>query len=288
MSDAFRVDATIATLYNIVERGGRPILMAHVGRPYDETSAPSSPPTTSPSPPSSATSSTSSASSLPSPGSAPTTRAASSTSTRASTGSSRTSARVESALYLPNVRWFGGRGPRPWRRHRRAGRRPPAFRHGCGSGGRLRQRRLRLVAAAFLHVGRHEVSSLVAGLLMQKEARRFGLRRPKRSSPSSRGRNSTRRSIPFAPSRRARTTSCGRRLAQRVPRGEVRRRCAGGFRHAASRRRVHVPRWSPSSCRCRRSWRAPPSAVRVRREKARAANREMPSLVRCDRGAWPS
>ena len=32
MSDAFRVDATIATLYNIVERGGRPILMSHVGR----------------------------------------------------------------------------------------------------------------------------------------------------------------------------------------------------------------------------------------------------------------
>jgi hypothetical protein len=28
MTDAFRVDATIATLYNIVERGGRPILMA--------------------------------------------------------------------------------------------------------------------------------------------------------------------------------------------------------------------------------------------------------------------
>lgn len=36
MSDAFRVDATIATLYNIVERGGRPILMTHVGRPYDK------------------------------------------------------------------------------------------------------------------------------------------------------------------------------------------------------------------------------------------------------------
>ena len=32
MTDAFRVDATIATLYNIVERGGRPILMSHVGR----------------------------------------------------------------------------------------------------------------------------------------------------------------------------------------------------------------------------------------------------------------
>ena len=34
--DAFRVDATVATLYNIVERGGRPILMTHVGRPYDK------------------------------------------------------------------------------------------------------------------------------------------------------------------------------------------------------------------------------------------------------------
>jgi phosphoglycerate kinase len=36
LTDAFRVDATIATLYNIVERGGRPILMTHVGRPYDK------------------------------------------------------------------------------------------------------------------------------------------------------------------------------------------------------------------------------------------------------------
>ena len=38
MTDAFRVDATISTLYNIVERGGRPILMTHVGRPYDKKS----------------------------------------------------------------------------------------------------------------------------------------------------------------------------------------------------------------------------------------------------------
>ena len=38
MTDAFRVDSTIATLYNIVERGGRPILMTHVGRPYDKKS----------------------------------------------------------------------------------------------------------------------------------------------------------------------------------------------------------------------------------------------------------
>ena len=36
LTDAFRVDATVATLYNIVERGGRPILMTHVGRPYDK------------------------------------------------------------------------------------------------------------------------------------------------------------------------------------------------------------------------------------------------------------
>ena len=33
--DAFRVDATVATLYTIVERGGRPILITHVGRPFD-------------------------------------------------------------------------------------------------------------------------------------------------------------------------------------------------------------------------------------------------------------
>ena len=36
LTDAFRVDATVATLYNIVERGGRPILMTHVGRPFDK------------------------------------------------------------------------------------------------------------------------------------------------------------------------------------------------------------------------------------------------------------
>ena len=35
MTDAFRVDATVATLYTIVERGGRPILITHVGRPFD-------------------------------------------------------------------------------------------------------------------------------------------------------------------------------------------------------------------------------------------------------------
>ena len=33
--DPYRIDATLGTLYNIVERGGRPILMTHVGRPRD-------------------------------------------------------------------------------------------------------------------------------------------------------------------------------------------------------------------------------------------------------------
>ena len=34
--DPYRIDATIGTLYHIVERGGRLILMTHVGRPYDK------------------------------------------------------------------------------------------------------------------------------------------------------------------------------------------------------------------------------------------------------------
>ena len=34
--DPYRIDATLGTLYNIVERGGRPILMTHVGRPKDK------------------------------------------------------------------------------------------------------------------------------------------------------------------------------------------------------------------------------------------------------------
>jgi len=34
--DPFRIDRTIGTLFNIVERGGRPILMSHVGRPKDK------------------------------------------------------------------------------------------------------------------------------------------------------------------------------------------------------------------------------------------------------------
>src|SRR4030042_20498 len=34
--DLYRIDRTFGTLYNIVERGGRPILMTHVGRPRDK------------------------------------------------------------------------------------------------------------------------------------------------------------------------------------------------------------------------------------------------------------
>ena len=34
--DPFRIDQTLGTLYYIVERGGRPILMTHVGRPKDK------------------------------------------------------------------------------------------------------------------------------------------------------------------------------------------------------------------------------------------------------------
>src|SRR3989337_668205 len=32
----YRIDRTIGTLFNIVERGGRPIMMTHVGRPKDK------------------------------------------------------------------------------------------------------------------------------------------------------------------------------------------------------------------------------------------------------------
>ncbi len=35
--DPFRIDKTLGTLYHIVDRGGRPILMTHVGRPKDKT-----------------------------------------------------------------------------------------------------------------------------------------------------------------------------------------------------------------------------------------------------------
>lgn len=34
--DPFRIDRTIGTLFNIVERGGRPIMMTHIGRPKDK------------------------------------------------------------------------------------------------------------------------------------------------------------------------------------------------------------------------------------------------------------
>ena len=36
--DPYRIDRTIGTLFHIVERGGRPILMTHVGRPKDKKS----------------------------------------------------------------------------------------------------------------------------------------------------------------------------------------------------------------------------------------------------------
>ncbi|CAK9230539.1 unnamed protein product [Sphagnum jensenii] len=34
--DQYRIEVTLATMYNIIERGGRPIIMTHVGRPYDK------------------------------------------------------------------------------------------------------------------------------------------------------------------------------------------------------------------------------------------------------------
>ena len=34
--DPYRIDQTIGTIFNIVERGGRPIIMTHVGRPRDK------------------------------------------------------------------------------------------------------------------------------------------------------------------------------------------------------------------------------------------------------------
>jgi phosphoglycerate kinase len=36
IKDPFRIDRTLGTLYNIIDRGGRPILMSHVGRPKDK------------------------------------------------------------------------------------------------------------------------------------------------------------------------------------------------------------------------------------------------------------
>ncbi|MBN2686733.1 MAG: phosphoglycerate kinase, partial [Deltaproteobacteria bacterium] len=37
IQDPFRIDQTIGTIFNIVERGGRPIIMTHVGRPRDKS-----------------------------------------------------------------------------------------------------------------------------------------------------------------------------------------------------------------------------------------------------------
>ncbi|XP_024394589.1 uncharacterized protein [Physcomitrium patens] len=34
--DQYRIDVTLATMYNIIERGGRLVIMSHVGRPYDK------------------------------------------------------------------------------------------------------------------------------------------------------------------------------------------------------------------------------------------------------------
>ncbi len=36
ISDPYRIDATLGTLYAIAEKGGRPVLMTHVGRPRDK------------------------------------------------------------------------------------------------------------------------------------------------------------------------------------------------------------------------------------------------------------
>ena len=36
IQDPFRIDQTIGTIFNIVERGGRPIIMTHIGRPKDK------------------------------------------------------------------------------------------------------------------------------------------------------------------------------------------------------------------------------------------------------------
>ncbi len=36
IKDPFRIDRTIGTLFHIVERGGRPVMMTHVGRPRDK------------------------------------------------------------------------------------------------------------------------------------------------------------------------------------------------------------------------------------------------------------
>lgn len=36
IKDPYRIDATLGTLYSVAQKGGRPILMTHVGRPFDK------------------------------------------------------------------------------------------------------------------------------------------------------------------------------------------------------------------------------------------------------------
>ncbi len=38
IKDPYRIECTFGTLFNIVSRGGKPVLMTHVGRPYDKKS----------------------------------------------------------------------------------------------------------------------------------------------------------------------------------------------------------------------------------------------------------
>ncbi|MDR1397235.1 MAG: phosphoglycerate kinase [Desulfarculales bacterium] len=38
IKDAFRIDSSLGTIVNILARGGKPVLMTHVGRPYDKKS----------------------------------------------------------------------------------------------------------------------------------------------------------------------------------------------------------------------------------------------------------
>jgi len=38
VKDTMRIDATIPTILHIYRKGGKPILMTHVGRPYDKKS----------------------------------------------------------------------------------------------------------------------------------------------------------------------------------------------------------------------------------------------------------
>jgi len=40
IKDPYRIDVTLKTLYTIAEKGGRPVLMTHVGRPRDKETDP--------------------------------------------------------------------------------------------------------------------------------------------------------------------------------------------------------------------------------------------------------